>query len=115
VAARIAPQLGPDTTVVFEAPEEYQLVGGLSFYLRRRVVLLEPPGFVPPTYLAGQLARVFQDRAAFAARWRSGAPTVFVSDLQRHRDDPATLVPPPVHVLGRSGWRWLLTNVAPNG
>ena len=79
------------------------------------MALLEPPDFVPPTYLAGQLAAVFEDRAAFEARWRSGAPTILVSDLQRHREDPATLVPPPVHVLGRSGWRWLLTNVAPTG
>ncbi|TMA56207.1 MAG: phospholipid carrier-dependent glycosyltransferase, partial [Deltaproteobacteria bacterium] len=50
------------TDVVFEAPEEYQIVGGLAFYARRRITLLEPPGFVPPTYLAGQTDDMFVSR-----------------------------------------------------
>src|SRR5437667_133518 len=41
-----------EVEVVFEAPEEYQQVGGLAYYTARRITLLEPPGFVPPTYLA---------------------------------------------------------------
>src|SRR5439155_656906 len=59
-----------EVEVVFEAPEEYQQVGGLAYYTARRITLLEPPGFVPPTYLAGHTREMFRARAAFERRWR---------------------------------------------
>ena len=98
-----------DTEVVFEAPEEYQLVGGLAYYTRRRVTLLEPPGFVAPAYLAGRTDEVFLSRANFAQRWQAGEPLAFVSDPQRRREEPAGLVPGPFHLVGRFGDRWLVT------
>ena len=98
------------TDVVFEAPEEYQIVGGLAFYARRRITLLEPPGFVPPTYLAGHTREMFLARAAFERRWRAGERLAFVSNPERRRDEPAGLVPAPFHLLGRFGDRWVLTS-----
>ena len=97
-----------DAEIVFEAPEEYQLVGGLAYYTERRITLLAPPGFVPPTYLAGQMDGMFLARDAFARRWRAGESLAFVSDPQQRRETPDGLVPPPFHVIGRFGDRWVL-------
>src|SRR5205823_2693739 len=84
--------------------------GGLAYYTERRITLLEPPGFVPPTYLAGHAREMFLARAAFERRWRAGERLAFVSDPQRRRDQPTGLVPAPFHVLGRFGDRWVLTS-----
>src|SRR5207249_3822874 len=77
VAAALA-ATPPETDVVFEAPEEYQIVAGLAYYTRRRITLLEPPGFVPPTYLAGHTGEMFVPRAEFARRWGSGRPVALL-------------------------------------
>jgi len=98
------------TDVVFEAPEEYQIVGGLAFYTGRRVTLLEPSGFVPPTYLAGLTDEMFVSRTELGRRWDSGRPVALVSDPQRRRDDPRGLAPGQFHVLARFGDRWVVTN-----
>ena len=108
--ARALAAVPPEVEVVFESPAEYQQVGGLAYYTERRITLLEPPGFVPPTYLAGHTREMFLARAAFERRWRAGERLAFVSDPQRRRDDPAGLVPAPFHVLGRFGDRWVLTS-----
>ena len=100
----------PGVEVVFESPEEYQQVGGLAYYTERRITLLEPPGFVPPTYLAGHMREMFLARAPFERRWRAGERLALVSDPQRRRDEPADLVSAPFHVLGHFGDRWLLTS-----
>jgi hypothetical protein len=99
-----------DADIVFESPEEYQLVGGLAFYARRPITLIEPPGFVPPTYLAGRVKAMFLERGAFERRWRTGERLAFVSDPLRFREEPTGLVPAPFHVLGRFGDRWVLTS-----
>jgi len=113
LAEAVVASVPSETEIVFESPQEYQLVGGLAYYTRRPITLLEPPGFVAPTYLADQVKAMFLPPDAFARRWRAGEPLAFVSDPQRRRDDPAGLVPPPFHVLGRFGDRWALTNVLP--
>ena len=110
VARALVAAVPPEVEVVFESPEEYQQVGGLAYYTERRITLLEPAGFVPPTYLAGRTQEMFLARAAFERRWRAGERLAFVSDPQRRRDEPAGLVPPPFHVLGRFGDRWVLTS-----
>jgi len=103
--------LPPATEVVFEAPIEYQIVGGLDFYLGRSVTMLEPPGgYTPPTYLEGRTEGLFITRDALDRRWTSGRPMTIVSNPQRRRDMPDGLVPPPFHVLARFGDRWILTN-----
>src|SRR5262249_61452138 len=53
VADTIRTRLPPETEIVFEAPAEYQVVGGLAYYSGRRVTLREPPRVGPPTVLAG--------------------------------------------------------------
>src|SRR2546428_641423 len=110
VARALVAAVPPEVAVVFESPEEYQQVGGLAYYTERRITLLEPPGFVPPTYLAGHAREMFLARAAFERRWRAGERLAFVSDPQRRRDQPTGLVPAPFHVLGRFGDRWVLTS-----
>ena len=106
VANVLNASVSPETEIVFEAPEEYQLVGGLAFYTGRRITLLEPPvRFIPPTYLAGRTDEMFLPRA--------GERLAFVSDSQRRRDDPHGLVPDPFHVIGRYGDRWILSSVPP--
>jgi 4-amino-4-deoxy-L-arabinose transferase-like glycosyltransferase len=108
VARALAARVAADGEVVFEAPEEYQLVGGLAYYTGRHVTLLAVPGFVPPTYLADHMRGMFLDRDAFGRRWQAGERLAFVSDPQRRRDDPAGLVPGPYVVVGRFGDRWVL-------
>ena len=110
VARALVAAVPPEVEVVFESPAEYQQVGGLAYYTERRITLLEPPGFVPPTYLAGHTREMFLARAAFERRWRAGERLAFVSDPQRRRDQPTGLVPAPFHVLGRFGDRWVLTS-----
>jgi 4-amino-4-deoxy-L-arabinose transferase-like glycosyltransferase len=83
VAETIAREMPPDTQIVFEATEEYQVVGGLAYYARRPIALLEPAGFVPPTFLQGETPRLFLDRAEFRRRWRSERPVVLVTDPSR--------------------------------
>jgi len=96
--------------IVFEAPEEYQLVGALAYYTRRHITMLAPPRFTPPTYLEPYRDALFLERTEFARRWSGPDALAFVSDPQRRRDAPDGLVPGPFHVLDRSGDRWLLTN-----
>ena len=96
--------------IVFEAPEEYQIIGALAYYTRRRITMLAPPRFTPPTYLEPYRDALFLDRGEFARRWSGPDALAFVSDPQRRRDTPDGLVPGPFHVLDRSGDRWLLTN-----
>jgi 4-amino-4-deoxy-L-arabinose transferase-like glycosyltransferase len=98
---------GPDTEIIFEAPREYQLVAGLVFYTGRRVTLLEPPGFVPPAYLAPAMAGMFLSREEFGRRWEAGAPLILISNPLLRREDPAEIVPG-ARVLGRFGDRWVL-------
>src|SRR5262249_48567469 len=105
----------PEAEIVFESPTEYQLVGGLAYYTRRPITLLEPPGFVPPDYLRSSVVSMFLSRAEFEGRWRSSERLALVSDPQRHRDDPQAIVPGPLHVLARFGDRWVLTNASATG
>ena len=110
--ARVLADVPPATDIVFEAPEEYQIVGGLAYYTGRHITLLEVPGYIPPGYLTEQAKTMFLPRAEFERRWRAGVPQVFVSDSQRRRDTPAGLVPDDFRVLARFGDRWVLTNAS---
>ena len=111
LARAVLDRTPPGTEIVFEAPEEYQVVGGLAFYTGRRITLLEVPGFVPPTYLSGQRRSMFLPRDEFQRRWRDGEPLVLVSNPELGRDTPSEIVPPPSRVLFRWHDQWALTNV----
>src|SRR5207244_599103 len=58
--------------VFFRASDEYQLCGGLEYYLGQPLDLLAPPGWVPPTFLAGRTERLFTSPAELARAWRAG-------------------------------------------
>jgi 4-amino-4-deoxy-L-arabinose transferase-like glycosyltransferase len=110
--ARAMERLPVETEVVFQAPVEYQIVGGLDFYLGRTVTMLEPPGgYTPPTYLEGRMQGLFISHEELERRWQSGRAVALVSDPQQRRDAPDGLVPMPYHVFDRFGDRWVLTNV----
>ena len=111
-AATIAARLPADTEVVFDAPDEYQIVGGLAYYLGHAVTVLEPPGFTPPTFLAGRIGEAFVQPDELARRWRSGRPMVFVSDPYNPRPLPDPRAPIPHTELGVVGPVRLLTNAA---
>ena len=113
-AARVLTAV-PQAEIVFEAPIEYQLVGGLAYYTGRRITLLEPRGFVPPGYLRSSATSMFLSWPEFERRWRSSAPLALVSDPQRRREDPQAIVSGPLHVLARFGDRWVLANASAAG
>lgn len=109
--AQLLERNGADTAaVVFEAPVEYQHVAGLNFYLRRKVHLLRPPGFVEPTYLLPHRDALFLPRDELLDMWRR-EPVLLVSDPLASTDRPPTAVAPgPYTVLGHIGNRWILSN-----
>jgi 4-amino-4-deoxy-L-arabinose transferase-like glycosyltransferase len=110
VADAISRVSSEKTHIVFEAPVEYQSVAGLNFYLRRRVTLVRPPGFVEPTYLAPYRDTLFVHRARLDELWR-GDDVVFVSDPLAPRERPvADVVPAPFSVVDRIGNRWIVRN-----
>jgi 4-amino-4-deoxy-L-arabinose transferase-like glycosyltransferase len=111
VIARTPPALLAESEVAYEAGEEYQLCGVLNFYLRRRILLLEPPGFIPPTYLRQDVGRLFTSRERFFADWAAGRRRYLLfTDPERSLDRPADF-PQPHFEVARGGGRALLTNL----
>ena len=98
----------PDgTPVFFRASDEYQLCGGLDYYTGRYVALLAPPGWSPPTFLAGRTERLFVPRTELERAWRGGK-AVLVSDDVPGPADEAAIVPGPYELLARAGDRVLV-------
>ncbi len=93
--------------VFFRASDEYQLCGGLGYYLGQPLDLLAPAGWVPPTFLAGRTERLFTSRAEFERAWRAGG-AFWVSDDTEPPGAEDGLVPGPHTVLARAGGRVLL-------
>jgi 4-amino-4-deoxy-L-arabinose transferase-like glycosyltransferase len=99
-----------ESTIVCEAPLEYQLCAGLNFYLRRRLALLRPPGFVDPPYLAPHSQELFIEREELNDLWAKG-PVLFVSDpLQPMTRSLREIVPVPLYIVARTNNRWVLSN-----
>ncbi|HLK13016.1 MAG TPA: glycosyltransferase family 39 protein [Candidatus Binatia bacterium] len=111
LARAVARAVPPGVPIAFDASDEYQVVGGLAFYTQRQILLLEPPHFVPPTYLAGQSEAAFVSRARFAAAWRAGTPLALVSDPKRPSRTPAHLAPGSFLVVAAAGGRWAVADV----
>jgi 4-amino-4-deoxy-L-arabinose transferase-like glycosyltransferase len=96
--------------IVFEAPTEYQHVAGLNFYLRRRITLLRPPGFVDPPYLRPYSDDLFIDRAELKDLWQN-TRLFFVSDpLAPSTRTIHEIVPEPYYVLAHTTNRWIVSN-----
>lgn len=111
LAAVIQNTAGADeATLVFEAPIEYQHCAGLNFYLRRKLALLRPPGFVDPPYLARHRDELFIDRARLEQLWSAG-PVLFVSDpLAAPTRSIRDIVPQPFYIVARTHDRFLISN-----
>jgi 4-amino-4-deoxy-L-arabinose transferase-like glycosyltransferase len=111
LAAVIRNTAGADeATIVFEAPIEYQNCAGLNFYLRRRITLLRPPGFVAPPSLEPHVDDLFIDRSELERRWNS-EPILFVSDpLAPMSRAMHEMVPAPFLIVARTNNRWLISN-----
>ena len=93
--------------VFFRASDEYQLCGGLEYYLRQPLDLLAPPGWVPPTFLAGRAERLFTSPAEVGRVWREGA-AFWVSDDVAPPGAEGQLAPAPHALVARAGSRVLL-------
>ncbi len=110
--ARLIRETAPEgSRVFFRAEDEYQLCGGLNYYLEQHVDLLAPTGWVPPTFLAGRTDRLFTPRTEFEQDWRAGT-AVLVSDDITKPGDEARLVPGPYVLVARAGERVLLRPTA---
>jgi 4-amino-4-deoxy-L-arabinose transferase-like glycosyltransferase len=113
--ARTIQEIGPqDSRVFFRASDEYQLCGGLNFYLERRLDLLAPPGWTPPTFLEGRTNRLFTPRAEFEEEWRS-RPAFLVSDDVSSPDEEAQLAPGPYLIETHAGERVILRSPSSTG
>ena len=95
------------TTIFFRASDEYQLCGGLDYYTGRYVALLAPPGWSPPTFLAGRTERLFAPRTELERAWRGGKALLVAADVPGPADE-AAIVPGPYELLARAGNRVLV-------
>jgi 4-amino-4-deoxy-L-arabinose transferase-like glycosyltransferase len=115
IALRISSARPEGTRVFFRASDEYQLCGGLAYYLGgRRLDLLMPPGWMPPTFLEGRVARLFTSRDAFEASWRAGG-AFLVSDDVWPPGTEASLAPGPYTLVARAGSKVLLRAIGQHG
>jgi len=96
-----------DTAVFFRASDEYQLCGGLDYYTGAPVALLSPPGWTPPTFLAGRTDRLFTPRSELERLWRGGHAVIVADDVAGPRD-AAAIAPGPFAVLAQAGRRVVL-------
>jgi hypothetical protein len=97
----------PGAHVFFVASNEYQLCGGLAYYVGRRLDLLAPPGWVPPTFLEGRTDRLFTPRSELRRRWRSDQALLVADDVPAAEGE-STIAPGPYSLVARAGDRVLL-------
>lgn len=108
----IGPSIRRDIVIVYEAPEEYQTVASMNFYLRRKIHVLGPEHFVPPTYLVPYVDQLFLGRERFVQWWQD-QDLILVTDPLTPRDSLDGLVPGRFEVLARDSTRWAVKNVRP--
>jgi 4-amino-4-deoxy-L-arabinose transferase-like glycosyltransferase len=111
--ARLIRETAPGgSRVFFRAEDEYQLCGGLNYYLGRRLDLLEPPGWTPPTFLEDRTNRLFTPHVELEQNWRTHT-SFLVSDSVHGPEEELRLAPGPYTIVSRAGERVLLRSVAP--
>jgi 4-amino-4-deoxy-L-arabinose transferase-like glycosyltransferase len=109
MAAAISAVADPEESVVYEAPTEYQTCAGLNFYMRRRLTLVQPPGFIPPTYLTPHMDELFITRSQLERLWREQRVFLITDPLvPRARLDGS--MPEPFYVVARLHDWWAVTN-----
>ena len=99
----------PDERVIYEAPVEYQNCAGFNYYMRRRLDLLRPPGFVAPTYLTAYEGELFISQDDLAQIWDSERVFLVTNPLAPRAKLDGT-VPHPFYVVARDTVRWAVTN-----
>ncbi len=105
------PALLAESEIAYEAGEEYQQCGVLDYYLQRKILLLEPPGFIPPTYLKRDISRLFVKRDRFQQDWTHGDRRYLLfTDPQKPLDRPGDF-PQPYYEVARGGGRIVITNL----
>jgi hypothetical protein len=109
MAAALRAYAQPGEQVVYEAPVEYQNCAGFNFYLRRRVDLLRPAGFVPPRYLEPYVDELFISPERLASMWEQARTFLVTNPLQPRARLDGT-VPHPFYVVARDTVRWALTS-----
>src|SRR5262249_54153593 len=105
---RMITQIAPaGSRVFFRAEDEYQLCGGLNYYLQQRLDVLAPPGWTPPTFLTDRTDRLFTPREELVQQWRTGMG-ILIADAVTTPQEEAQLVPGPYRLMARAGERVLL-------
>ena len=99
----------PGGEVVYAAPIEYQSGAGLNFYLRRKLAMVRPVGFVAPRYLEPHLDELFINRSDLERMWRH-EPVILITDRETVHDGLTGADAPPVHVVARDHARQVLSN-----
>ena len=109
MAVAISALADPEEMVVYEAPTEYQTCAGLNFYMRRKLTLVRPAGFIPPTYLTPHVDELFITRKQLEQLWREQR-VFLITDLlvPRARLDGTT--PEPFYIVARLRDWWAVTN-----
>jgi hypothetical protein len=109
MAAAIGALADPEESVVYEAPTEYQTCAGLNFYLRRKLTLVRPAGFVPPTYLTPHMDELFISRTQLEQLWQEQR-VFLITDPQVPRARLDGTMPEPFYVVARLRDWWAVTN-----
>jgi 4-amino-4-deoxy-L-arabinose transferase-like glycosyltransferase len=109
MAAALRGVAAPGERVVYEAPIEYQNCAGLNFYLQRKLNVLRPVEFVPPTYLVPHVGSLFIGRDELTRLWKTER-VFFITDPLTARGHLDGSVPEPFHVVTRDHTRWAVTN-----
>ncbi len=109
MAAAIKATADDGDDVVYATPIEYQSCAGLTYYLRRRLLLLQPEGYVPPPYLVPHLNELFISADQLEGMWHERR-LFFLTDPHAPRARVDGTVPEPFYIVARRrGW-WALTN-----
>ena len=109
MAAVVRAHADPSDRVVFEAPVEYQNCAGFDFYLQRKLDLLRPSDFVPPSYLEPLVDDLFITRDELEKAWQAER-VFFISDPLRVRTHLDGAVPQPFYIVARNSRLWIVTN-----
>jgi len=109
MAAALRALVEPGERLIYEAPVEYQTCAGFNFYMRRRLDLLHPLGFVAPTYLEPYEGELFITPADLAQIWDEERAFLVTNPLAQRAHLDGT-VPQPFYIVARDTVRWAVTN-----
>lgn len=109
MAAALHALAEPEEHLVYEAPMEYQTCAGFNFYLRRKLDVLRPPGYVAPRYLEPHVGALFIRREQLQQLWPD-ARIFLITDPLTPRARLDGVVPQPFYIVAHDYARWAVTN-----